>query len=202
MTLPFFPLPETVVFPGMSIPLYIYEERYKVMVKDCLKNRPRLVIALSRPRAHLSDGMVSTYAVGAYADIIKVAEHLGGTCLILVHGQERCKVEAIDTTSHPYYSIEDRPYPLVRDDPNLEHVAAWDALDTFRRYAQKFFNGSAQEQLEEAIPDSLVYQASFICANLRVPAASRQSMLEAPSLIARLQIAQKLMQERLETNES
>ncbi|MBS3966024.1 MAG: hypothetical protein KGZ60_02045, partial [Truepera sp.] len=102
----------------------------------------------------------------------------------------------------PYYSIEDRPYPLVRGDPNLEQVAAWDALDTFRRYAQRFFDAGAQEQLEEAIPDDLVYQASFICANLRVPAVARQAMLEAPSLIARFQSAQRLMQEHLETDES
>lgn len=202
MTFPLFPLPETVIFPGMTIPLYIFEERYKQMVKDCLTNQPRLVIVLSRPRAHLSDGAVPTHAVGAYVDIIKVAENMDGTYHILVHGQERCKVEAIDTTSHPYYSIEDRPYPLVRGDPNLEQVAAWDALDTFRRYAQKFFDTSAQEQLEEAIPDDLVYQASFICANLRVPAVARQAMLEAPSLIARFQSAQRLMQERLETHES
>lgn len=197
--LPLFPLPETVVFPGMTIPLYIFEERYKQMVKDLLeRDRPRLVIVLARPRGHLTDGTVAVYGVGAYVDLIKVAENMDGTYNILVHGQERCKVEAIDTTSHPYYSIDDRPYPLVRGDPNLERVAAWDALDTFRLYAKKFFTLSAQEQLEEALPEDLVYQASFICANIRVPAASRQVMLEAPSLTERFQIAQKLMQERLE----
>lgn len=202
VAIPLFPLPETVVFPGMTIPLYIFEERYKQMVKDCLNGQPRLVIVLSRPRTQLSDGVVATHAVGAYVDIIKVAENIDGTYQILVHGQERCKVEAIDTTSHPYYSIEDRPYPLVRGDPNLEQIAAWDALDTFRRYAQRFFDSSVQEQLEEAIPDDLVYQASFICANLRLPALSRQMMLEGPSLLARFQIAQQLMQESLETRES
>ena len=47
--LPLFPLPETVVFPGMTLPLYIFEERYKRMVKDCVEsNQRRLVIVLSQ----------------------------------------------------------------------------------------------------------------------------------------------------------
>ena len=40
-------------------------------------------------------------------------------------------------------------------------------------------------------------QASFVCANIRVPSDSRQVLLEAPSLSARFRLAQKLIYERL-----
>jgi len=48
--LPLFPLPETVVFPGLLIPLYIFEERYKQMVRDLLarsEDQRRFVITLA-----------------------------------------------------------------------------------------------------------------------------------------------------------
>jgi len=47
--LPLFPLPETVLFPGMALPLHIFEERYKQMIRDCMNNDiSRIVIVLSK----------------------------------------------------------------------------------------------------------------------------------------------------------
>lgn len=196
--LPLFPLPETVVFPGMTLPLFIFEERYKAMVKDAIEaRRQRLVIVLARSSARLSDGVPVTHEVGAHVDLVSVAENADGTYNILVHGQGRCWVRGVDRTSHPYYSVEDHPYPLGRGDPNQEQVAAWDALDVFRDYAKQTFAFDALSQIEKAMPSDAVHQASFICANLRVPAASRQVLLEASSLIERFGLAQKLMQEQL-----
>jgi ATP-dependent Lon protease len=45
------------------------------------------------------------------------------------------------------------------------------------------------------LPDDPLYQASFLCVNLRVPALDRQALLEAPSLVARLELAQILMRQ-------
>ena len=217
--LPLFPLPETVVFPGMTLPLYIFEERYKRMVKDCVENnQQRLVIVLAKnvsATSRIGDSLDEvilpvTYDVGTYVDILSVSENPDGTYNILTHGQERCRIELADqlavteadgSTSFLYYS-EDNPEALERDDPNVERVSAWDTLETFRTYAQTFFAFDALKQIEEALPDDLLYQASFICANLRVPAPERQEMLETPSLVARFESAQQLMQERLEAHDA
>ena len=214
--LPLFPLPETVVFPGMALPLFVFEERYKRMIRDCVEqNQQRLVIVLAKSAAPLemSDRLEEaplppTYEVGTYVDLLSVSENPDGTYNILTHGQERCRINVADrvsvtetdgSTSHLYYS-EDAPERLERDDPNLERVSAWDTLDTFRTYAETFFAFDALEQIEEALPDDLLYQASFICANLRVPASERQEMLEARSLAQRFEIAQRLMKAYLEAH--
>jgi hypothetical protein len=84
-----------------------------------------------------------------------------------------------------------------RDDPNEERIAAWDALEAFRRYAAAVFASTPQSQIDAHMPDDPLYQASLVCANLRVPSASRQVLLEAPSLVARFRLAQKLIEERL-----
>ncbi len=215
--LPLFPLPETVVFPGMTLPLYIFEERYKRMVKDCVEsNQQRLVIVLAREnvpvlRDSLDDAILPvTHDIGTFVDILSVSENPDGSYNILTHGQERCRIELADqlavteadgSTRYLYYS-EDKPEALRRDDPNVERVSAWDTLDTFRSYAQTFFAFDALKQIEEALPDDLLYQASFICANMRVPSPERQQLLEVDSLVGRFELAQRLMQEHLEAHDA
>ncbi|HEX7004515.1 MAG TPA: LON peptidase substrate-binding domain-containing protein [Trueperaceae bacterium] len=205
--LPLFPLPDTVVFPGMTVPLHIFEERYKRLVRQVVdSDEKRFVIALAPDGDAIRDRRAPLPEHGSYVDLLQVEENADGTFNVLAHGQERCRLEIAreekvperEGEERPLYFVEDRPEPLEREDPNQERLVAWDAVDTFRSYAATFFAFDAMGQIEEALPDDPVYQASFICANIRVPSASRQVLLDAPTLTARFQLARKLMQERLD----
>lgn len=209
--LPLFPLPELVVFPGMTLPLYIFEERYRKMVRECVEtNERRIVLTLAQPSSQISDSteLQGIVYVGSYVDILSVMENADGSFHILTHGQGRCHVrpsrsEAVSTAdgvvSYLHYT-EDEPYPLGRSDPNSERLAAWDALEVFYSYAERFFADTARDQLEEALPDDLLFQASFICANMRLAAPARQTLLEAPTLVERFSIADRLMRKQLESD--
>lgn len=76
-----------------------------------------------------------------------------------------------------------------------EIVAAWDAMEAFRGYVAGVADPQALEEAIANLPDDPLYQASFLCVNLRVPALDRQALLEAPSLVARLELAQTLMRQ-------
>ena len=208
MPIPLFPLPELVVFPGMTLPLFIFEERYRKMIRDCVEqSQRRVALVLAGPEAQISDvpELQGIAAIGSFVDILSVMENADGTFNVLTHGQERCyirlshseDVTAPDGSTSQLHYTEDLPYLLERDDPNRERLAAWDALEVFYRYAQAFFAEGAQAQLEEALPEDLLFQASFICANLRLPASVRQELLEAPSLVGRFSAAQRRMEEQL-----
>ena len=183
------------------------------MVRDCVEaNQRRIVLALTASSAQISDApeLSRVAKVGSYVDILSVMENADGTFNVLTHGQGRCRV--LPTRSEPVagadgavsllHYTEDQPYPLSRSDPNSERLAAWDALEVFREYARSFFADSAQEQLEEALPDELLFQASFICANIRLAASARQELLEAPSLIGRFSAAQRYMREQLSVQQN
>lgn len=194
----------------MTVPLYIFEERYKRLVSLCLgQDKPRFVITLSKADEVIRDEETPFYRVGTIVHVLQVSQNPDGTYNLLGHGQERCLVEVTsredvkeqDGSTRPLFFTEDSDMALQRDDPNKERLAAWDALETFQRYAKQFFAFQAAQQIEEVMPEDLVYQASFICANIRVPPDSRQVLLEAPSLIARFQLAQKLMLERIAAHE-
>ena len=206
--LPVFALQETVVFPGMTIPLYVFEERYKLLVRQSVEvESGRFIITLQRPQAEVSDIEADFYRIGTFADILSASENADGTFDIVVHGQDRCKLKVTRRERVPEAGGQKRPlayssvcpYPLERSDPNLERVAAWDCIDTFRSYAREVLAPEAAKKVEAAIPDDLLYQASFVCANVRVPAVSKQVMLEATSLLGRFQVARKLMIEQLDS---
>lgn len=205
--LPLFPLPDTVVFPGMTVPLHVFEERYKRLVREVLEDdSKRFVMGLEVQPEAIRDMSPALPRYGTYVELLSLEENADGTYDLLAHGRERCKlqltreehVSELEGTERPLYYVDDEPAPLEREDPNQERLLAWDAVDTFRAYAETFFAFEAGEQIEEALPEDPMYQASFICANIRVPSESRQVLLDAPSLSARLQLASKLMQERLE----
>jgi uncharacterized protein len=205
-SIPIFPLPNTVVFPGMTVPLYVFEARYRNMVNICLEQeRPRFIISLSKDNETIRDEVMPFYPLGTIVHILQVSKNPDGTFNILGHGQERCHIniesrEDItepDGISRPLFFGSNKIWNLERNDPNQERLIAWDTLETFQSYAKTFFAFEGANQIEKVIPEDLVYQASFICANIRIPADSRQILLEAPSLIKRFQLAQKMMLERL-----
>lgn len=207
MTLvPIFPLPNTVVFPGMTVPLYIFEARYRKLVHICLEQEhPRFIISLGKTNETLGDQALPFYSVGALVHVVQVSQNPDGTYQVFGYGQERCHVEISsrediaesDGSIRPLFYSPEKVWSLERSDPNQERLIAWDTLEVFQRYAKIFFPTEASGRIEDIIPEDLIFQASFICANIRIPADSRQVLLEAPSLIKRFQIAQKMMQERI-----
>lgn len=206
--MPLFPL-DIVVFPGMTVPLHVFEERYKRLVREVLaqdQEPKRFVIVWSRGNAPIRDTAEQLARFGTVVHVLSVEENEDGTYDLLVHGQERCEVH-IDRTERvpeaggeprPLYFTEEHPAPIGRDDPNAEAVAAWDAVDTFRSYAGKRFRGDAEDEIDAHLPEDPFYQASFVCANILVPSESKQTLLEARSLRERLDLARTLMQERME----
>lgn len=199
--LPVFPL-DLVVFPGQTVPLLVFEARYKRLVKAVLElDEPRFVIA--RAQAGVEGPPLAP--VGTVVRVIELAERPDGTFTMTGHGGERVRVQVArredvpepDGSERPLFFSPAEPWPVARDDPNLERIAAWDALEAFRRYARKFFAGDAERQVDEHVPDDALYQASFVCANLRLESAERQELLEAPSLVERFRLAERMIEERL-----
>lgn len=205
--LPIFPL-DVVVFPGMTVPLSVREERYKRLVKLVLaqeREPKRFIVVVSGDEAVIRDTPLKLARFGTLVNVLTVEETSEGFEL-LVHGQERCEVAVSRSEdvgeaageSRPLYFAEEAPAPVERSDPNDEAIAAWDAIDTFRDYAKTLFKLDSSADIDVHLPQDPFYQASFVCANLRVPAASKQPLLEAPSLKERFDLARDLMLRRLD----
>lgn len=206
--LPVFPL-DVVVFPGMTVPVTVTEERYRRLVRLALAQPTepkRFITTLARKNAPIRDTPVELERYGTLVHVLSVEETDDGGFELLVHGQERCEVVVTRHEDVPEQGGATRPLnfakftpaPVGRDDPNAEAVAAWDAIDTFRTYAGTLFKGDAVTEIDQHLPEDPFYQASFVCANIRVPPATKQPLLAAPSLRERFDMARTIMLEKLE----
>jgi hypothetical protein len=91
--IPVFPLPDVVLFPGVFLPLHIFEMRYREMVKDSLAADRLIGISLLRPGwDHETDGRPAIYAVGCVGLISHVEELSDGRYNLVLRGVEKFRV--------------------------------------------------------------------------------------------------------------
>ena len=110
MLLPLFPL-GTVLYPGMLLPLHIFEERYRQLVRDLLERpEPRQfgVIAIRKGRETGIDGVHSLYPIGCIAALRRVERLEDGRFDLVTVGTERFRLNALDQTL-PYLQGEIEP---------------------------------------------------------------------------------------------
>ena len=202
--LPVFPL-SMVVFPGMTVPLNVFEARYKRLVRGVEEmEHPRFIIALpARSKSNEASRTPST--TGMVIDVLHTEHNGDGTIMLFGHATQRSKLtytRSVDVPEpggepRPLWFATAEPWPLERSDPNEERIAAWDALEAFEAYGKAFFAPSAREQAKSSVPEDLLYQASFVCANLHLPVENAQHLLEANSLVDRFARAREAIQQRL-----
>src|SRR5215471_15608478 len=102
-TMPLFPL-GTVLYPGLMLPLHIFEDRYRQLVSDLLDGpEPRDfgVIAIRKGRETGIDGVSALYEVGCMARLRQVRPHDDGRFDLVAVGTQRFRLMGLDH-SRPY----------------------------------------------------------------------------------------------------
>ena len=112
--LPLFPL-NVVMFPNTSIPLQIFEERYKQMLKDCLDGDSRFGVTLIKEGAEVGDP-ATPHSVGTVADIVHVNRVSGDRFFISIFGSERFEIVEI-SQQRPYLTADVR---LLADEVEVD----------------------------------------------------------------------------------
>ncbi len=90
MNLPLFPL-RTVLFPGMTLPLHIFEPRYRLMIEECLSASGPFGIVLIRSGREVGEAAVP-HVVGTLAHISSVERLADGRFNIEAVGQQRFRI--------------------------------------------------------------------------------------------------------------
>lgn len=187
--IPLFPLPDVVLFPGVSRPLLIFEPRYREMVADALKGNRIIGMVLLRPGYEKEyEGRPPIYDIGC-AGVIEEYEQLpDGRYVILLRGLTTFRVASED---------QRKPYRLARVEavPELLKDEERVALSTLRnRLLQLLY---AVLPLGVDPPDPGLDDAEFInivAQNLPMPEADRQELLERSVLLRARALVERLEQ--------
>ncbi|MFF1276633.1 LON peptidase substrate-binding domain-containing protein [Streptomyces marokkonensis] len=215
--LPLFPL-NTVLFPGLVLPLNVFEERYRAMMRELLKtpeDEPRrfAVVAirdghevapsapgLPDPTAEPDRGPTAGFGpdplrafhkVGCVADAATVRERADGTFEVLATGTTRVRLLSVDA-SGPFLTAELEP---VEEDPGEESgPLAEGVLRAFRQY-QKRLAGARERSLATGaeLPDEPGVVSYLVAAAMMLDTPTRQRLLQAPDTASRLRDELKLL---------
>lgn len=182
MLLPLFPL-NLVLFPGMPQRLHIFEERYQLMIRDCIeKQQPFGIVMIAEGRAE-SGPLATPYMIGTTAQIIQVQELPFGRMNILTIGQERFRIREL-FHNNPYLVGEVDYAPFVRETTDQRELAVQGRR--MRILLERYLNllsqaGSIEFDWDQVPqePDTLAHLSAGV---LQIEADQKQHLLELESL--------------------
>jgi Lon protease-like protein len=190
MELPLFPL-DTVLFPGATMPLHIFEERYKEMIGLCLDEKRPFGVLLIREGTAVG-GPATPFEVGTTALISSVQRLEEGRMNLVCLGGQRFRV-ASTSTGHPYLvgDVEVLKTSLEEDDETLEYADTASSL--FAEYVRLYLAISNQWASTVEMPTNPDRLADYIGARLAVDNQTKQGLLEELSAHNRLAAELELM---------
>jgi Lon protease-like protein len=185
--LPLFPL-GAVLYPGMLLPLHIFEERYRQLVRDLLDGpEPRRfgVIAIRKGRETGIGGVHSLYEIGCTATLRRVERHDDGRFDIVTVGTQRFRLGGLDET-RPYLQGEVELLAEEVVDPVAAEPAVRVIQAAFRAYLDALTeSGGAIVRIED-LPDEPTLLSFMVAAAMVIDLPYRQALLAEPDTLRRL----------------
>jgi uncharacterized protein len=192
-----FPL-STVLFPGVTVPLHVFEDRYRALVHHLLREddpAQRIFGSVAiREGYEVGDhGSQSLYRVGVVLQLTEVEVQDDGTFQIVAVGRERMAIDDLDGSGEfavaSFHEVPDEPVPVP-----AELLDAARATFTAYRAAVAELRGDV---FSGALPRDPEYLSWTLAALAPLPMAERQSLLEASDVATRLELVTQMLREEL-----
>lgn len=183
--LPLFPLEQVVLFPGMSLPLRIFEERYKVMIGACQVTDQLFGVVLIRSGREVGDP-AEPERVGCTARMMRVDRLPDGRMNILTIGEQRFRLLGPARVLPEGYLIGDAELLPEQSAPIVATDLVKSVTREFTRYQQATLALSGQREPPE-LPADPVRLSYRIATTLFVDPRERQRLLETDDVTSRLQ---------------
>ena len=190
--LPIFPL-NTVLFPGETIPLQIFEDRYKLMITECIEKNTRFGVALIREGKEVG-GPAIPYEIGTIVSLVDHKSTPDGRIHITCIGQEKFEIIEIISES-PFLKA------LVRTGKNLEIDDVKDeTLEMSHLSMSKHYNNLLSMKgswvSTPYTPSDPIEFSYFISQILQLNVSEKQKLLEMDSCEMRLDTSRKYLEEQ------
>jgi Lon protease-like protein len=190
--LPLFPL-QTVLYPGLPIPLHIFEDRYRQMFKRVLDGERRFgVVAIVKGRD--VDADATYHPVGCMAEVAEVKRHADGRLDVIARGRSRFRIDGV-TQAAPYIVAEVSTLPEAAGEAAEQRSVKAGRL--FTRYVATLLQMAGEQAESIDIPDDPVAASYLVAAGLQVDLADKQRLLTLPSAAERLAAEAVLLRREL-----
>ncbi|MDG5766395.1 endopeptidase La [Balneolales bacterium ANBcel1] len=179
--LPILPLKNTVLYPGVVIPITVGRDRSLELVKKAYESDKTIGIVTQKNKDQEDPSPDELYHVGTIAQILKLIKMPDGSKSIVIQGKSIFEIEEF-TQHDPYYIARVKPFLYDQDVSGVELDAA---LRSVKETATQIVNLSPNIPSEAAIAinniNSPTFLLNFISSNLNISLDEKQALLEIRS---------------------
>lgn len=198
-TLPMFPL-NTVLFPGMSVPLRVFEDRYRALVHHLLRvddpiERVFGSVGIREGYEVGEHGAQWLFRIGCRVKMTEVEAYDDGTFELVAVGLDRIELDRLDTSgAYPVGHIT----PLTEQHGLVPDQVHETARETFGAYRQALLEMDRDPPSGE-LPGDPTYLSWALAALAPLSLSQRQELLEAEDTTDRLRMVTDVLRGELRT---
>ncbi len=189
--LPILPLKNTVLFPGVVVPITVGRDRSLALVKEAYETDKTIGVVTQKDETIEDPDAKDLYKIGTAAQILKLIKMPDGSKSVVIQGKTIFSIDQF-TQSDPFFRADIVSYAQDMDISGVELDAS---IRSIKETAVKIVNLSPNIPSEASIAinniSSPTFLLNFISSNLQVNIAEKQELLEIRSFSKRLE---KIMQ--------
>lgn len=192
------PLRNTVLFPGVVLPITVGRDKSIKAVTDSYKGN-KIIGVVAQKDSNIEDPVAKDLeTIGTIAKIVKQIKMPDGGTTVIIQGRSRFNIEAV-TTEEPYFKakVDVLTDETISDDPDFEAY-----VSNIKDLATEIINLSPSIPSEASVilrnienPSFLIH---FVSSNLTIDLKEKQQLLEINNLRERADLLMKLLQRELQ----
>lgn len=196
--LPVMPLRNTVLFPGVVLPITVGRDKSIKAVNEAYKHN-KLIGVIAQKDSNIEDPAVSDMEnIGTVAKIIKLIKMPDNGTTVIIQGKRRFKLESF-SSEEPFFKarVSLLEEPAVEGD---EHFAAYIASikELSNQIIQLSPNIPSEAQMILKNIESPSFLINFVSSNLNTELAEKQQLLQTNDISQRAELLMKLLQRELQ----
>ena len=182
-TLPILPLRNTVLFPGVVIPITVGRDKSIKLVQEANKGNKTIgVVAQVNPDVE-EPGFDDLNKIGTQATIMKTLKMPDGSTTVILQGKKRFEIKGLVETD-PYFRAQVVEFAETnRDDNSKEQQAMFESL---KEHSLRIIQLSPDIPSEASVAlkniNGLSFLTNFISSNMKAPVQTKQMLLEIADL--------------------
>lgn len=197
--LPVLSLRNTVLFPGVVIPITVGRDKSIKLIKEAYNNGNKTIAVASQKDVAIEDPEIGDlYNIGTTALILKLLNMPDGTTTAIIQGKRRVELkEVVQTEPYLVAQIKNRAEVVAEKNDNFTAL-----LDSLKELSIQIIKQSPNLPSDAAFAlkniESPNFLVNFICSNLNADVNDKQSLLELDSIPDRAQGAMKNLHKELQ----
>ena len=183
LTLPILSLRNTVLFPGVVIPITASRDKSIKLIKDA-NNFNKLIGVVAQKDENIEDPKVKDiFKVGTVAKILKVLQMPDGNTTVIIQGKKRFEIERV-ISEKPYITSNIKDYP--EENPGKSNSEFSAIIDSIKDLSLEIIKRNPNIPTEASFAikniESNSFLINFVSSNLNLPVKDKQALLEINNL--------------------